>query len=347
MIFKMEDVENILVSIIVPVYNVERALVECVESILEQTYKNIELVLVDDGSTDRSVRICDDFAQKDSRVIVIHTQNNGVSKARLKGFESSQGDFVYFVDADDYLTPNAIQILLSKAIETKVDVVISEYNHVKNNGVNPYVRRLVGFYSKKDIDLFMDNSFLYDYITRKTIISIAIWGKLYKRNVLEGVLEKGIGIKYGEDVVITYVIMKRSQSIFVIKDCLYNYRVYEGGGLKRTIPDMYCDMEKVWKKLLEYNENKSIEMQFPIAITMFCKKILIQASKTRLINYQECKSILRQLYQMDFFKKYVKDAAKKTVCSFQETLNYYFFKYDCRLVIYILLYIKNKMCCRK
>ena len=94
--------EQALISVIVPVYNVEKYLPECVESIISQTYGNLEIILVDDGSTDRSGKICDEFAEKDSRIVVIHQKNSGVSAARNRGLDVCKGDYISFVDSDDY-----------------------------------------------------------------------------------------------------------------------------------------------------------------------------------------------------------------------------------------------------
>lgn len=94
--------EQALISVIVPVYNVEKYLPECVESIISQTYDNLEVILIDDGSTDRSGKICDEFAEKDSRIVVIHQKNSGVSAARNRGLDLCRGEYISFVDSDDY-----------------------------------------------------------------------------------------------------------------------------------------------------------------------------------------------------------------------------------------------------
>ena len=102
---------NELISVIVPVYNVESYLSRCVDSIVEQTYHDLEIILVDDGSTDGSPQICDDYATKDSRIKVIHKKNGGEGDARNCGVVSSHGEYMSFVDSDDWLTPNAIEVL--------------------------------------------------------------------------------------------------------------------------------------------------------------------------------------------------------------------------------------------
>ena len=117
-----------LVSVIVPVYNVEQYLEECVKSILSQTYKNLEIILVDDGATDSSGRMCDSYAADDGRIKVVHKENGGVSRARNTGIEKSKGEYVLFVDADDYLAPKAIAVLVAQANAVAgVDMVIGDY----------------------------------------------------------------------------------------------------------------------------------------------------------------------------------------------------------------------------
>jgi len=116
--------QDILVSVIVPVYNVEEYLARCVNSILSQTYANLEVILVDDGAKDSSGRICDEFAEKDSRVRVIHKENGGLSSARNAGIDIAQGDWLEFVDSDDWLEPDAVENLLSLALEHQVELVV-------------------------------------------------------------------------------------------------------------------------------------------------------------------------------------------------------------------------------
>lgn len=119
--------EKVKVSIIVAVYNVEKYIQRCLESIQSQTHKNIEVIIVDDGSKDKSGIICDDYASKDSRFKVIHKENGGVSKARQTGLDTATGDYVIHADPDDYVDQDMVEILLSKAIETNNDMVFCDF----------------------------------------------------------------------------------------------------------------------------------------------------------------------------------------------------------------------------
>lgn len=112
-----------LVSVIIPVYNVEKYLRECVDSVIGQTYKNLEIILVNDGSTDSSGKICDEYVDKDERVTVIHQKNGGLSQARNRGLEESTGEYVYFLDSDDYIAENSFEILLEIAEKYGSDIV--------------------------------------------------------------------------------------------------------------------------------------------------------------------------------------------------------------------------------
>ena len=112
-----------LVSVIIPVYNVEQYLDECVQSVLTQTYQNVEIILVDDGSTDSSGAMCDQYAVQDARVQVIHKENGGLSSARNCGFDNATGEYVYFLDSDDYIVSSALETLLTAAIQNQADVV--------------------------------------------------------------------------------------------------------------------------------------------------------------------------------------------------------------------------------
>ena len=129
------EISALMVSVIVPVYNSEKYLTECIESIMAQHYSNIEVILIDDGSTDNSGRIIDNYAQRYSQIRAIHTDNQGVSSARNCGIEMSSGDFITFIDADDWITPDYVEYLLQVLISTNSDFAIST-KHFTNRDSN-------------------------------------------------------------------------------------------------------------------------------------------------------------------------------------------------------------------
>ena len=120
------------ISVIVPIYNVEKYVSECIESILSQTYSNFELILVDDGSSDTSGKICDEYATKDSRIKVIHKENGGLRDAIIKGSEASSGSYIYYVDGDDYIKPETLEVLYNAAIKYDADCVQYQAIYVKD-----------------------------------------------------------------------------------------------------------------------------------------------------------------------------------------------------------------------
>ena len=122
------------ISVIIPVYNVEKFIEQSIKSVLNQTYKNLEIILVDDGSTDSSGSICDEYSKKDKRIKVIHQDNKGLSGARNSGLDIATGKYIMFLDSDDYFENNSCEILYSEIEKKQADYVIGNYIHTKYNG---------------------------------------------------------------------------------------------------------------------------------------------------------------------------------------------------------------------
>ena len=186
-----------LISIIVPVYNVEKYVTKCIDSILAQTYKNIEVILVDDGSTDKSGSICDEYANKDKRVKVIHKKNGGLSSARNAGIKKATGNYLIFVDGDDYINPIMTATLFEDLTEHKADISICNRYYINEDGTNKRIR----FKNKKN--LVMDKEEALTRLICMTDFDMSAWCKIYKKVLFTEILfPEG---KYSED----YYIMSR------------------------------------------------------------------------------------------------------------------------------------------
>lgn len=221
-----------LISIIVPIYNVKDYLGNCVNSILKQTYENIEVILVDDGSTDSSGSICDNFALIDSRVSVIHKQNGGLSDARNAGIKNSKGGFIALVDSDDIVCDNFIQTLYEIYLITKSDLVCCElicFYDENENKLQPYWNRI----NQKECGY---KTYTPMEITEKSFYQhVSITGapqKLYRKSLFDHI-EFPVG-RYFEDLATTYLFFQKANSISVIDKKLYAYRMRTDSIMNQT-----------------------------------------------------------------------------------------------------------------
>lgn len=202
-----------LISVIVPVYNVAVYLPQCVESILSQDYNNLEVILIDDGSTDNSGVICDEFAQKDSRIRVIHQKNGGAAAAKNAGLRMAAGEYLSFVDSDDFLEPGAYSHMLGLLREHQADVVQCAFRDMFRNRVTDrFADRVCGAVSGRE--------FLALY-TREWTCAL-LWDKLYRRELFDGVFfEEGHRI---DDEYFTYQGIMNARKVFRDNRIIYNYR---------------------------------------------------------------------------------------------------------------------------
>lgn len=226
----MEDRKNIVFSIIIPVYNVEDYLAECVESVWKQTFGGYEIILVDDGSTDGSGALCDDYAQKDGRIRVRHQENQGLSAARNTGLEMAVGEYILFLDSDDfYPQPNFLEGL-DRAARGR-DLVLFNYAR--------YTDRLL----KKMID-FPDGSSaaLWLELAERNAYQSSAWSKAVKRSVL---LENDITFERGalsEDIEWSAKVQLAAKSVALAPECVYAYRVRQGS-ITKTVSPRHVEMQ--------------------------------------------------------------------------------------------------------
>ena len=222
-----------MISIIVPIYKVEEYLARCVDSILQQTFRDFELILVDDGSPDGCPAICDAYAAKDPRVRVVHKENGGLSDARNAGLSVAKGDFVAFIDSDDWVAPEFLQVLYERLVHEGADIV--ECNVVKTDGSEENAAGGAGGagpadagareagappFSPEDVISCGPDAALRDLI-HDGIFHQTVWNKLYRRSVLEGILfPKG---RLNEDEFWTYKVFARATVIVKIGRPLYYY----------------------------------------------------------------------------------------------------------------------------
>ena len=213
--------ENPLVSIIVPIFNMEKYLSECIESILKQSYRNIQIILVNDGSTDKSGEICNQFALHDKRIDVIHQYNTGPVVARQQGLKMAEGKYIGFVDADDYIEPCMYQVLVEELETTQADFVQSGYFE-GDSKVTP---------ERKVIDLSMyKEKFIKNLIMGvERDVTPSIWSKLFKSELIKRSFNQlSENLSLGEDLLNLYICIMECKKVALIDNTYYHYRIREG-----------------------------------------------------------------------------------------------------------------------
>ncbi|MGL5989235.1 glycosyltransferase family 2 protein [Cetobacterium sp.] len=208
---------KIKVSVIIPVYNVEKYLVRCIESILSQKYKNLEIILVDDGSSDKCGDICDNYSKKDNRIKVYHKTNGGLSDARNYGMKYITGEYTLFLDSDDWILDECIETLLKVALENKNDVVQCGFYY-------SYEKYLIydnRYYKEADKNINLKNSELMKELVINERIKNFAWGKLYKTNLIKNVpFKKGVLF---EDVFWAHEVMRNVKKYTILHKPLWHY----------------------------------------------------------------------------------------------------------------------------
>lgn len=206
------------ISIIVPVYNVEKYLIRCLDSIVNQTYKNLEIILVDDGSTDRCSEICDIYAGKDKRINVIHKENGGLSDARNRGIEIATGEYLAFVDSDDYIAANMYEVLLERMLNDGSDMAVCNFLYVDEQ------EKLLEE-SNCDIPIINEcietRAAIHKLTEAKSWYYVVAWNKLYRKEIFRRLrYPKG---KYHEDEFVIHHIIQNCRLISCVKDPMYYY----------------------------------------------------------------------------------------------------------------------------
>jgi len=239
------------ISIIVPVYNVEKFLRECLDSIINQTYKNIEVICVDDGSTDDSGIICDEYAMKYSNIKVIHKINGGLSDARNVGIKVSTGEYLAFVDSDDVIYLDFIKILYTMCVNNNCDIAECDYQMFEDEKIFDYSEENFNQYicSSKEMQerLYCENS----------VRTITTWNKLYKRFLFDDI-EFPVG-KIHEDQYVIYKILYNANNIAVTDSKMYFYRFNPDSITKRKFSINRYDIIGAFEERLDFykknNEN--------------------------------------------------------------------------------------------
>ena len=218
--------EEALVSVIVPVYKVEQYLNKCVDSIINQTYKNLEIFLVDDGSMDNCPKMCDDYAKKDKRIKVIHKKNGGLSSARNAALDVFSGEYVTFVDSDDWIEKTYVEELYKAIKANDCDLAVCSVNRCTESG--EIVKQSVFFNGDKKFE--KNEVFDAFWNTKDKRLSSWAWGKLYHKSIFKK-LRYPVGINYEDAYVLTDVCKNITKGVVAISSKLYNYVVKRQGSI--------------------------------------------------------------------------------------------------------------------
>lgn len=216
---------NIEVSVIVPIYGIEKYLPECVDSLLDQSFLNFELILVDDGSPDNCPKICDEYAKIDSRVKVIHKENGGLLSARKEGLKHAKGKYVSYVDGDDWVDKFYLDTLFKLAEANDSDLVVTGHFREFDGKIETIKPKVAGIYNENELRSSIIPNAIYNGEFCEHGMTTYVWNKLFKRELLNKVLfDVPNDIIMGEDAAITYSYLCISKSLVVSRIPLYYYR---------------------------------------------------------------------------------------------------------------------------
>lgn len=255
------------ISVIVPVYKVEAYLHRCVDSILGQTVTDFELILVDDGSPDNCGAICEEYARKDSRIVVIHQANGGLSAARNAGidwaFANSDSQWLYFVDSDDFIHPESLERLLNAALEMNVDISIGGFS--ETSGQPPVVEKE---------DLIPELWKTRDFFVENNVNAIVAWGKLYRKALFREI-RYPTG-KIHEDEYTTYKLLFACENIAAIPAPLYGYYVNQTGITKGSWSPKRLDVQGAFEERIAYFRKMKDKDMFDYTVRYYARVLARQ-----------------------------------------------------------------------
>lgn len=294
--FKENDSEDVLVSVIIPVYNVESYLTECVESVINQTHKLLEIILVDDGSTDNSGNLCDKYLETDERIKVIHKPNGGLSSARNVGIQNATGEFISFIDSDDWIENTMIERLLTSCLES--DSLLSVCgSYVAFSKENIRVRICP---SKTECLSLAD---FWEKVLSTEEIDFISCDKLYHRSLWEKYkFPEG---KIYEDIRVLYKVIEQSDMISTVARPLYYYRM-RNKSITAVFNPQALELADVGAEIRKYIDTKYpylAKLSFGFYIKEVCDVITIIEKQDKVIrnNYQKEESSLKQVLKKHFF----------------------------------------------
>lgn len=203
------------ISVIIPIYNVENYLEKCIESVINQTYKNLEIILVNDGSTDGCKEICDRYKASDKRIKVIHKKNGGISDARNWGIDNATGDYIAFLDSDDWIDLGLYENLYNNIIKEKCDISMCNYKRTYDNKSNLK-------HSDKKV-IYTNHEILKELYTDKQILIVVVWNKLFKKELFNS-FRFPVGKIHEDEYLIPSVLYKANKIVYLEKELIY-YRI--------------------------------------------------------------------------------------------------------------------------
>lgn len=305
---------NFVISIIVPVYNVKNYLDECIKSIINQTHSKLEIIIIDDGSTDGSAYICDSWKRMDNRICVIHTENRGVSHARNIGLENAHGDYVGFVDPDDWIEKDTYEYLLNKILECKADVAGGGYIREYVDGGKICLR-------KKPCEIYTRDAILTEIFSRgnQRILGWEIWDKLFKRELLNNI-RFDEEVDAAEDMLFLWQAMKTNIKFVYIPLFKYHYRMRKGSAVNskispKIISSRYA-IEKIWLMAQKEKENlkELIFIQYIANILLNTGRMLVFDCLAYNEDIKRDQIIIRKNLYKTIFKPYFSLKEKIWMC---------------------------------
>lgn len=292
------------ISVIVPVYNVEQFIKKCIDSIRLQSYSNLEIILVDDGSTDASSQICDEYAQIDERICVLHRKNEGPSSARNAGLDAATGEYIAFIDSDDYIAENYFEVLLQVLKETSVEMSLVRYQSVDEE--NNYRMNVETFLDDGTVSVHSGTEVINTRYRKDTLIYVVVWGKLFKRDVWRQ-LRYPEGC-FHEDERVERDLYSRINNFASVDKKLYFYRVREGSIMDKMTEKRYNDMlEWIRIEINYYKESGNAYMEHE-AKRYFCRMYVKYYFHVELRNKLEFRSYVidvlksKQVTRREYYK---------------------------------------------
>lgn len=282
------------VSIIVPVYKVERYLERCVNSLRNQTLKDIEIILVDDGSPDNCPAMCDVLAKADSRIRVIHKENGGVSSARNAGLDTATGEYIAFVDSDDYIDSYMYEKMLEKAEKHSCDLVMCDCLKEFQDHSELYTHEIrTGYYSRTQLEQeYFPHLLIMENVEYPATISN--WLLLFRRDLAEGIRYL-TGVRYSEDLLFGAELMYRASSFFYMKgESYYHYRMNPQSATHKFVPDKWNDYLKLHEGIQESFgscTDYDFSHQIDLCLLFFLCNTVGDILKTRQLNSKQKKEM--------------------------------------------------------